>query len=432
MKDTTPVRKFEYIRDAATLRLRLEPWRTDQEFGGQEEGIFYAVDTDIVKLFSDPAGNSKYVTVFPSDDAYIREILAWSLGRFIFFRLTKDRPLLIIPPHHQEMVRVFAGIARNAAKERTVVSDIWPRLEKHLQEYKRTKDMDALVSSLTKEPLDLIRFVYGEGKGYTAELAHITELLKHDRLCNIERYVDRRSGKPRTLPVPHDVTVSRDYDTLKELSKSWSERLGAPKSKKRRQFLISDDAEALARLEWINREMEEIGKRLVLISGDPSLQRAAAEYYWDDSHTFADLFIRDPRVFMAAPDLLTTERMNEGKIGKEFKPGLIEWLDIFLARFEPGRSGYDKRLRVVLGLNEQQGDELADKFLEKIPDGISKLKRDWKQFVRLAGIEYALGSDREHVKKFTETIAADALRQVRKKVNKQVSKVWHDFWKVAA
>lgn len=434
MNDTTPVREFKYIRDAAELRLRLEPWRTDQEFGGQGDGIFYAVDTNIVKLFSDPEEKSEYIAVFPGDDAYIREILAWALGRFIFFRLTKDRPLLIIPPHHQEMDRVFAGIARNAAKERTEVSDIWPRLEKHLQEYKQTNDMDALVSSLKKKPLNLIRFAYGEGKGYTAELARITELLRHDRLLHIEGYVDRRSGKPWTLPALHDGIDSRNYDTLKKLSKSWSERLGATtsKSKKQRQFLISDDAEVLARLEWINRELEEIGKRLVLISGDPSLQRAAAEYYWNNSHTFADLFIRDPRVFMAAPDFLTAKRMNEGETGKELKPGLIGWLDVFLARFQPGSSGYDKRLREdVLKLKGPQGDELAHKFLEKIPDGISKLKRDWKQFIRWAGVEYGLGSSQEHLKKLVKIITKHGLSQVREQVDRQVSKVWHDFWKVA-
>lgn len=434
MKDTTPVRKFEYIRDAATLRLRLELWRTDQKFGGQKKGIFYAVDTDVVKLFLDPAGNSKYATVFPGDDVYIREILAWALGRFIFFRLTKDRPLFVIPPHHQEMDRVFAGIARNAAKERTRVSDIWPRLEKHLKKYEQTNNMDALVSSLKKEPLGLIRFVYGEGKGYTAELARITELLRHDRLLHIERYVDRRSGEPWTLPVLHDETVSRDYDTLKELSESWSERLGATKSKsqKQRRFSIADDAEVLARLEWINRELEETGKRLVLISGAPSLQRAAADYYWDNSHTFADLFIRDHRVFLAAPDFLTAEPMNEEKVSKELKPGLIEWLDVFLSRFEPGSSGYDKRLREdVLKLKGPRRDELAHKFREKTSDGISKLQRDWKQFIRLAGVEYGLSFDQKHWKKLATIITKDGLSQVREKVDRQVSKVWHDFWKVA-
>jgi hypothetical protein len=435
LKDTTPFRKFEYIRDAAALKLRLELWRTDQEFGGHEKGIFYAVDTDIVKLFSDPAGNIKYAAVFPGDDEHICEILAWALSRFIFFRLTKDRPPLVIPPHHQEMDRVFAGIARNATKERTVVSDIWPRLEKHLQEYKRTNDMDALVSSLKKEPLDLIRFAYGEGKGYTAELARITKLLKHDRLCNIERYVERRSGKPWTLPVPipRDETVSRDYDTLKELSESWSKRLGATKSKsqKQRRFSITDDAEVLARLEWINHELEGTKKRVVLISGDPSLQRAAAEYYWDNSHTFADLFIRDPRVFLAAPDFLSAEPMNEEKVSKELKPGLIGWLDVFLARFEPGSSGYDKRLRAVLGLSKQEGDELAHKFREKTSDGISKLQRDWKQFIRLASVEYGIRFDQENFKRLAKIITKHGLSQVREQVDRQVSKVWHDVWNAA-
>ena len=127
-------------------------------------------------------------------------------------------------------------------------------------------------------------------------------------------------------------------------------------------------------------------------------------------------------MFLAAPDFLT---------GKELKPGLIEWLDVFLARFEHESSGYDKRLRVVLGLNEQQGDELAHKFREKIPDGISKLKRDWKQFIRLAGVKYGLGSDRKYLKGLVKIITEHGLSQVREEVDRQVLKVWHDFLKGA-
>lgn len=255
MNNTTLPLEYSYIRFTAELGLHLKAWRADQEFASQGGTIFYAVDTDVVKLFSDPAKKLDYAAIFPDDEEQTREILAIALGQFVFFRLMKEQPLFVIPPHDYEMDRVFTGIARDAARERKKTAVVWPKLEKHLQEYKQTNDIDALIFSLKKEPLDLIRFVYGEEVGYTAELSRITELLIKDRLLHIERYVDRRDGKPWTLPLLHDETDAEDYNILKRLSKPWFNRLKKETQDKKEQT-IKDDADVMARLEWSNRELE--------------------------------------------------------------------------------------------------------------------------------------------------------------------------------
>lgn len=168
----------------------------------------------------------------------------------------------------------------------------------------------------------------------------------------------------------------------------------------------------------------------MLISGAPYLHRAAAQYSWSNNQTFTDLFIRHPKVFLAAPDFCTAEGMNGEKTGRVLNLGILRWLDVFLARFKPGLPDYDTRLREVLGLDERQGIELAHKFLEKIPDGISTLKQEWKQFVDWVGVEYGLGSDREPLKKFEEMITEDGLVKARNKVEEQSSRVLHSFWAV--
>jgi len=434
VSDMTLTEVFEYIHGAAGLRLLLEPWLTDQTFLRQGKSIFYAVDTDVVKLFTDPINNIDYATIFSNDGKQLREIKAWALGRFIFFRLTKNLPLFVIPPNHIEMEGVFAGIARDALKEYVTISDSWTRLEKHVENFNRTNDMDILVSTLEKEPLDLIRWVYGGKEGYNAELSRVSELFQNDRLLHIERYMEKYGERPWTFPLLQENVDSRDYDILKELTEAWSKKLIERKSKKRKKHRVLNDAEVLARLEWINRELPAEERRLVLISGDPSLQKAANDYNWDQKHTFADLFIRDPRVFLASPDFFSAENMDEDKVSKELKKGLIEWLDVFLDRYDPLRPYYDKRLKEVLDLGEQEGNQLAHDFLEKIPDGISKLKSDWKYFVQSAGAEYGLGSDptRESLKKFAKMITTTDLQQVRQEVDRHVREVWANFWEVAA
>ena len=108
---------FKYIEDAANRRIGLEPWYIDKEYKENGGHIYYAVDTDVVKLFSDPENNSQYTIFFSSDDLSIRRVLAWALGRYIFYRLTKEQPLLVIPPHHQEIESVLTGVALSTKKE---------------------------------------------------------------------------------------------------------------------------------------------------------------------------------------------------------------------------------------------------------------------------------------------------------------------------
>ena len=424
MNGTSQRDNLEYIKSAVRLRLLLESWLTDQDFASRGDGIIYAVDTNVVKMFS--AGLTKFSGIFQGDDENTREITAFAIGLFIFFRLTKERPLLLIPPHHLELDNIFAGLARDALKELGEIRDSWPKIEKYFEEYAKTKDINVFISSIKKEPLALIRFMLGSG--YTAELSRITELLKNDRLLHIERYVERHDGKVWTLPVPHDSTDSTDYKTLKNLSKDWLEKLGEEKSKNIPDSLISNDADVLARVEWINNELRGTGRRLVLISADAALQQAASKYYVN-KRKFADLFIRDPRIFVAAPNFLTAEKTNGETTRKSYN--LIGWLDVFLAGYLPGQPGYRVRLEEVLLLSGDKANELVDQFLKEIPHAISELRQHWKEFVQLTAVEYSLSTEGERLKKFVEMVAENNLKQAREKINSMVFQVWRDFWKLA-
>ncbi|KJU85183.1 hypothetical protein MBAV_002621, partial [Candidatus Magnetobacterium bavaricum] len=182
---------LSYIKAAAELRLRFDSWKIDQEFKNNGGKIFYAVDTDIVIMFSSPSRTSKYSAVFPGDDKQTREILTWALGRFIFFQLTDS--LLIIPPHHLELENVLMVIARNALKEIGSIAPAIDKIERYLKQYQstdKTDKMDDLISMFNDNSLDILLFAFGGGKGPTAELSRITTLLRDERILHSERHME--------------------------------------------------------------------------------------------------------------------------------------------------------------------------------------------------------------------------------------------------
>ena len=71
---------YNYIQGAAKLRLRLEPWITDQEFTSNGGIIYYAVDTDVIKVFLNPNKDISYASVFIDDDRSTQEILVLGIS----------------------------------------------------------------------------------------------------------------------------------------------------------------------------------------------------------------------------------------------------------------------------------------------------------------------------------------------------------------
>ncbi|MBF0564618.1 MAG: hypothetical protein HQK89_05190 [Nitrospirae bacterium] len=430
LKDNSGQNEFQDIKRAAELRLRLEPWRFDKEFTDQGGRIYYAVDTNIVKMFTNPISLKNYAR-FLTDDDRTCEILAWALSRFIFFRLTDSSlPLLIIPPHHKELERVFNAIAHVALADKGKfysenLNSIVSKIKPHFDKYKRTKNMEALISSLENDTIALALFAYGGGNGPTAEMTRITDLLEKGRLLHIDHYYESSSEKPWTLPVLPVNNNQNGYETLCNYVKSWTERFGKTKEQKITPDNASNDAKVLAHLEWINRDLGGDKKRLVLISGDQALHKTAGEYKIDGEQTFADLYIRDPRVFMATPDFILYKR--EGKIVGD----LIGWLDTFFANYQPGIS--NKRLHEISKLGGVEGNKLAKEFLKKSPDCISKLREDWQKHVYLTAMEYGFKSTEDQFKDFLEHIEAkDDVDEVKREINSMISEVVINLWKSAS
>ncbi|KJU87352.1 hypothetical protein MBAV_000454, partial [Candidatus Magnetobacterium bavaricum] len=144
---------------------------------------------------------------------------------------------------------LLMGIVRNASKERDAIAPAIEKIEKYIEMYKPTDNMEGLISMFKENSLDFLLFAFGGGKGATAELSRATTLLGDDRILYIDRYMEDRSEGRWTFPVPPN------NDTLKGLVMDWSDRLRETKSKDQPHNLFTDDAKVMARLEWMNREM---------------------------------------------------------------------------------------------------------------------------------------------------------------------------------
>jgi hypothetical protein len=261
--------------------------------------------------------------------------------------------------------------------------------------------------------------------------------LRDVRILHYERYVEKPDGP--VLPVLYDDLYQEDRDTLNGLINEWKLRLAKHKSKETRDNPFDHDAEVLARLEWTNRRIGP-SRRLILISGDHALYKAARDHDFVPGVRFADLFVRDPRVFLAAPDLLSGR--GAGAQSDPLRLGLVDWLDILFARFEPLAPAYLAGLRrLVIRASPAEGAALAETFSRDQADWVDRLRREWGEFVRLAALDANLVPDHDLATRLGQEIAGVNEQDLRKTLEQRSWKarlevglmvVDAGFWSTAA
>jgi len=109
------------LKAAARQRRYMQPWRGDRRFRAAGGTVLYAVDTDVVKLYTAPdqvavateRRPEGYAQVFPDDEPIRLEALGYGLAAHIFYRLAGKEPLLVLPPMEQEIRRVFKGVSHS-------------------------------------------------------------------------------------------------------------------------------------------------------------------------------------------------------------------------------------------------------------------------------------------------------------------------------
>lgn len=369
------------MREAAELGRHCEGvWRDLRESTDKESEIAYAVDADVVVLFSAPDKHAEYGRVFSDADPKAHLAAAAVLGDFIVQRwpavLEDDGEpedgrlggLIILPPHDQELRRIGMRIAHLAIAQRTPAPGKTGPSDAALAEIRnvlagapKEKQAEALYSELQR-----LGLIPGAGHATTPiEELHRLEELPEGRLVALRDHpwfvADAQVLlPPRTSEVWARATLgegSSDSRTKEFVTSvdQWHQRLlaawsGSLSARKGRSVL--DDAQALARLEWINRHLATSGRRrLALITGtsrlfDVASQVAAAHQGFDN---FAAAYLRSPRAFFGAKDVLS----DVGGTTLESRPfdaqrtelRVADWLSVLFpnhlkqGRFEGGKVG---------------------------------------------------------------------------------------------
>lgn len=402
MSTTDASRLNAWVRAAARQRRLMVPWEKDKEFLSAGGTIYYAVDSNIVKLYTTPwemavtiKGRAGYAEIFPGDTTHHSEILGRALADHIFFHLSPDQPLLVIPPIEEEIRRVYVAVGREADRQQERAKGQLNLLQDVVNKLKGFDDVNDLVDVFKKSVPDLVEVLSGQGN-YGAELRRLEALLSARPIHPLAFAVrENRIADPVMRKVLAEATRS-DLD-IGQIKKDWGRRLA--ESKKREQvdgYAISstqkearfenlvDDAEALARLEFINNCLGK-GHRLVLITGDESMGKAARTYTLHDREdNFADLYLRHPRVFLAEPGVLFHRVESSARPMRDGKE-LLDWLDGLLGQFSRLGVNYFELLDDVVEKDKHVENYIKEAVRQVLilqPDIISRFCEKWLSYLQ--------------------------------------------------
>ena len=377
-----------YIRDAAHQRRLMEPWLNDREFIEGGGKVAYAVDTDVIMLFTNPVEESipqqhrpfGYATIFHDDNKELAIAFGQALAEHIFTKLVPGGgPLMVMPSLEAEIGRVFAAVARDASGSENAAQHEVMKLRATIEELEPFADQPDELAEQLKTRAPALAQILRSVRGPNAVLNRFGRLFSEERIAGLDFLAERnkwydaefRALFPAIANIP-------DLYRLNRLADDWLKTLKKTKDPKTSKDKVEDDAQALARLQWMNEKIDPKKFRIVFITGDKAISEAAARPSKTRSGNFRDLYIRNPRAFMADDCVLFPWDDSESQTHY-----LTEFLDLFLADFLdrsprdkcPGAAHHD-----VL---EEREDDLIDtcrSALDRFPDMGKDFRKEWEDF----------------------------------------------------
>ena len=398
--------------DAATLWLEMQSAVRDAEFVSNGGEIVYAVDNDVLVEYTDPHRRSyggrrvsSAIEVFR--DAPEEEALALSVGltNFLFHELTGTKlPLILLPGHDSESIRIFSAVANEATKVESAAKDEVIELKKVLDEVdkkwheKSSKEyaleIYEVLSSFAPKLLELL---FSSNNPLDRNLRY-SQLLLDGRLRAYNRLGGLKVGASygdfaNLLP---KLDNAGDRAIIAEAFFGWKERLNKEKRQLAgaRQRIVEADAQALAFLEIANSALSRFQQRpvkMVLITGDLTLLRVCENVSvvsGSEALSFRYEYLRTPKAYLSSQFVLNGYQSSrhkgtvrllgdwltlllkpaidlEGKFGQKFgdDPQAFEEVTRFVYAPGEGRKHFRKYARALIGY---------DRSL------ISRFRRDWR------------------------------------------------------
>lgn len=406
------------LREAADLGQHCEDlWRDLRESteGGVE--VAYAVDVDVIVMFTAPEKSFHYGRVF-SEGAPPTDVAAASvMGEYIIQRwpglLSSPSAgpeagrgsLTIIPPHDAELRRVGLSVAAQALEERghratklKLEGAVRERLQRVLRGVEPQRRAEVLYEELLREGW----LVHPkEAAGARQQLQRLEEL-PPGRFVGLRRHpwfsgpaaglLPPRTGELWQRPGPAAEPPDPTLDSFRASVDRWHERLmahwpGHLWDLKRRSIL--DDALVLARLEWVNRGLAADTarpRRMVLVTGTERLFEAGAAQpaLHEGFAHFSAAYLRHPRAFFGAKEVLS-DLAGDAAQAQAFDLERVQfrvadWLsvmfpnDLAQERFDGGRIGMEgSSVRIAFS---QPAEATMVGALERLLSGEHDLFRD--------------------------------------------------------
>lgn len=441
ISDESPLSRL--LLDVAIQDRFMRPWRTDQDFIADGGNILYAIDADVVRFYANPEANAikkgkriGYGQVFSNDPEEVSGAIARRLADYIFFELSENLPLLIIPPIESEinaiLVALIAQFGNQAPKQVVDVAAIEALIARYEAEGFGTCQPEVIKEILGKA----LELTYLES-GPSADFRRLVRLLEMKRVAAPEVLLShplyRDTAVARVLAPFQDIRRVFEHDVLR---RQWMSHLkpAASAADDKRRHSTERDASALARLQLWNRLLEEEGVRIVYITGARHVIEAARHMKTEPGGpSVAELYIRHPRAFLSAPEVLKAEdEITSAHLIEEHVPSsFARWLETFLGSFGAQREILDPHDPFSLG---QHGKEVAVTAHNKQPALEQERTKRWLAYSENVRISYQPPSKvHTHLEEeLAHVVGANAaLRswdEVRRQLDERISELTSESW----
>lgn len=420
------------LQAAARQRSLMQPWSEDRRYQAGGGQILYAVDTDVVILFGSPWTESiatkkrakGYAQVFPGDDKDLSIALGQALAEHLFFHLSRENfPLLLLPPMEEEVKGAFDWAADEARKEQVRAGGEHQALSRAwINGLSKEKDPQEIMKSLADEAPALARLLVGR-TGHVTELKRLRRLAREGRLMPLDFALEEGWIKDPTLQErlapPSGLEERMEFRDMRE---NWFDLLRAAKRETISNTRIYADAQVLARLEWVNERLSGSNAKLLFITGDAALHKAARGVTRNKTQNFAELYLRHPRAYLAEPGVLSP-MVRQG--GENVRTPFLDWLDVFLndARTE----GHAEPEKMTV-------DELETCAASLLNPNIARdFRGRWDEYTRHLVLSHLEGENNAYQGALGKLQGSvdEILKQIGEKLSEKLEETWLDCFGTA-
>ncbi|NOT84785.1 MAG: hypothetical protein HOP02_08415 [Methylococcaceae bacterium] len=378
----------KYYKNLAQIRLDLKIVLDDLAYQKAGGHIFYAVDNNVIILYSNPEGKREYAQIFDDEKLKDLKFSAYSLAEYIFKHLANE-PLLTLPTLYTEFTYIFEAIWKDHHEGHKVAQGQLAELEALFKAYQTTLDIEELVAGMLRHCDTLCRYLVQDDASATdsdTEIQRIGELVDSNKLADIQSQA-----------------WFHDKPSLAALyleSKPWYEKLRKVRPD-RPLHRILDDAKTLAYVALVNRALQAAGskQKLYFITGDKGIHKVIAA---ESSNIKAEVPIRHPRIYRSFTKLFNY--LDDKSVLQKELDAYSKMLDKFFMPLLLNADGnevmYIANLEAIV-----KGGGASYQCCGHVDEKITAMRND---FFKIAALNQSIQNEEEKLKLWLQKILGES------------------------